>query len=114
LGVAGVGVVVGVGGVGGVGVVGGGGGALPAGQDVSARAGIRWREILLGFAMPVAGLLALVAAVNAFKFGSPLRTGYEQMVEQRDELGGSLTVGLRGSAWSPQASVFTHFPPVPF
>ncbi len=82
----------------------------PPGPQRTRPLGARWRPILVGFAIPAACLLALVAAVNEYKFGSPLLTGYEQMVEQRDVLGGSLLAGLRGFAASPQGSVFTHFP----
>ncbi len=69
---------------------------------------------LVGFVVPVAGLLGALAAMNAYKFGSPVLTGYEQMVEERGILTGSLLTGLHGFLVSAQGSVFTHFPPLFF
>ena len=68
------------------------------------------RPIVVGFVLPVAGLAVVLGLVSAYKFGSPLLTGYEQMVEERDLLGGDLLTGLYGFTLSAQGSMLLHFP----
>jgi len=76
----------------------------------AAEADARMRRNVVAFALPIVITLALLGAVNAYKFGSPLLTGYEQLAEERDVLGGSLWTGLHGFAVTARGSVFLHFP----
>jgi hypothetical protein len=70
----------------------------------------RLRLYLVSFVVPVLCLGVLIAAINRYKFGSPLLTGYEQLAQERDVLGGDLLTGLRGFATSARGSILLHFP----
>jgi hypothetical protein len=76
----------------------------------ASEADARMRRNLVAFALPILLALALLGVVNDYKFGSPLLTGYEQLPEERDVLGGSLWTGLHGFAVTARGSVFLHFP----
>ncbi len=66
--------------------------------------------LLWGLVLPLAGLCLLVLALNQFKFGSPLATGYTQWVRERDLFRGDLWAGVWGFLADPQRSIFLHAP----
>lgn len=70
------------------------------------------RRALRMSAAPIAGIVAVVAAVNWIKFGAPWLTGYHQWVKGMDynRPVGDLAEGLSGFLFNPQWSIFTHFP----
>ncbi len=63
-----------------------------------------WLRLLV----PIATACLLVAFVNWHKFGSPLRSGYEEY--EPHPFQGKLSEALLGFAFHPQRSVFVHFP----
>jgi hypothetical protein len=79
-------------------------------RTAGSAAATRLRVLLAAFVAPMAVLVSLLAAVSFYKFGSPLLTGYEQLAQERDVLGGDVLVGLRGFAASPRGSIPWHFP----
>jgi hypothetical protein len=61
--------------------------------------------------VPLLLTAGLILALNAWKFGSPFSTGYEDQIEgfQFDT---PLRESLPGYLWSPGRSIFIHSPPI--
>jgi len=74
------------------------------------RVGDRPGWLLRALVLPLAGLSLLVLALNEFKFGSPLATGYTQWVRERDLFRGDLWAGVWGFVADPQRSILLHQP----
>jgi hypothetical protein len=69
-----------------------------------------WRGYCIFGLLPVVlGGLAILW-INNYKFGSPLHTGYQQWVQEKNLFGGTLLEGICGFLFSPQWSIFIHFP----
>ena len=61
-------------------------------------------------ALPLAALIAFVATLNTVKFGSPLLTGYHQWRPEIHALNGDITESIWALFFSPQWSLWVHFP----
>jgi hypothetical protein len=68
------------------------------------------RKMIVGLTVPAFLIAALLGWVNWNKFGSPWLTGYHQWEPAAHTLSGSLLTGVCGFLFSPQKSIFVHFP----
>jgi hypothetical protein len=66
--------------------------------------------MIVGLTVPAFLIAALLGWVNWSKFGSPWLTGYHQWEPALHTLSGNLLTGVCGFLFSPQKSIFVHFP----
>ncbi len=76
----------------------------------SARLNALLLRLIAAFAIPLAAAIAGLLAVNDYKFGHPLNTGYTQWQKETHAMSGNLLAGVRGYTLDPQYSVFVTFP----
>ncbi|MEO6095650.1 MAG: hypothetical protein ABIW76_08210 [Fibrobacteria bacterium] len=66
--------------------------------------------LITQFALPALAIVATLGMVNAFKFGSPIDTGYRQWTRESQLFSGNAMDAFYGYFFSGQGSIFMHFP----